>query len=345
MLRARACQKLQGISLTLGTLFAFDTDTFTGDLDQNFLSGSPYYEIIDMSHNQFTSTNGLPSQVFAKPSLVVLDLAANALSGSLPENIPINNVLHVLALYENDLSGSIPANLRNLAALDHLDVSDNQFSGPMPGFVGNMVRLSFLFLSNNPFSPGPTPTEFSQLGGLRELSLRNTGRTGNLPAFLGDSVNLLDLLDLSSNDFTGPIPESFGNLQFLSFLLLNDNNGITGEIPSSLDRLIRLKAAYLDGTSLGGTTDVLCGLPNFEQMEGIEVIYADCQPGDSGAEIECSCNCECCPSGNDNGCSQPDLSNLDIAVENGFRRQYYEDFNFGYNQSSSFEGGGQNTEQ
>jgi len=297
---------------------------FDGEIDETFLADAKGINAIDLSHNNFISSNGVPEHLFAKPILEVIDLSSNNLAGELPTEIPSDEAyrpLLFLGLYDNNLSGPLPEALMNLTGIDHMDLSLNNFEGPIPDFLGDMTALTFLFLSENDFDEGPIPASFANLTNLVELSLRSTSRTGPLPDYIGvkPGVTNLELIDFGSNMLTGPIPESYGNLEDLEYLLLNQNADITGNIPDSFANLTSLKGLYVDGTGLEGDLNVVCDLPNFDNLSDQEIIYADC--GGSNPPIECrdSCGCTCCEE-SESGCSEPLLGNFDASWENRFRR-------------------------
>jgi hypothetical protein len=122
---------------------------------------------------------------------------------------------------------------------------------------------------------------------------------------------------------------------------LNDNL-VNGPIPSSLSKLSDLKAAYFDGTQLSGDLAALCALPHFAngRDDTGERIVADClATATHDAEISCSC-CRCCKAQQQGGCSDPDLSNLDVKWEDTFRRQTSKTIDFGgENETVTVDGG------
>ena len=308
---------------------------FEGDIDETFLADALDIYSVDLSHNRFTSSNGIPEHLFSS-LLQFLDLSNNELSGGLPSDIPDYSELIFLSLHENQLSGLLPEALTNLTYLDHLDLSSNNFDGPIPDFLGDMTALMTLFLPENNFNQGPIPASFANLSNLRELSLRSTSRTGPLPDYIGlGDFNWTELIDFGSNALTGPIPESYGDLQYLDYLLLNQNAGITGTIPDSFAGLEYLVGLYVDGTGLSGDLDVVCNLPNFEVIDSDEeVIFADC--GGAVPTISCRDDCCTCCVGGAGGCSQPSLGNLDASWENDFLRPYDDDrFDFQNENESS----------
>jgi Leucine-rich repeat (LRR) protein len=315
--------------LTQATQLFANDNKFTGAITSSFMNASFVLNYLDLSSNGFTSTEGIPTHLFALRQLDVLDLSNNNLGGPISNDIASNNELKIIAAYNNKLSGTIPTTLQNLGLLSHLDISNNTFTGDMPDFIGTMNQLRVLFLSENSFKAGTIPASYGNLKKLNEFSIRNTQRNGKLPDFLGQ-LTLLDILDIGNNELTGTIPATFGDLSLLSFLLLNDNL-VTGPVPGSLSKLSDLKAAYFDGTRLSGDLAALCDLPHFADTKADtgERIVADCLSTEKdGAEITCSC-CRCCPAQQQGGCSDPDLANLDVKWEDTFRRQTSKAIDFG----------------
>lgn len=300
-------------SLSSLRVLSASNNNFTSDINSYFLANSPFLYLVDLSRNSFfTSAEVVPGHLLS--NLVILDMSKNQLAGSFPSDIPKSSNLTFLSLYENELTGPLKS-LSNMTALQHLDLSSNNFVGPMDVAIGNLTNLVFLFLSNNPFESGPIPDSFVALNDLNELSLRGTNRTGSLPDFIGRNLTMLRVLDLGSNALTGQIPASYGKLLRLLFLLLNNNPGLTGELPPSFVNMTQLKGAFLDGTQVNEVLDVLCSLPNFKEITGEEVLFADC-------DVPPPCG-TCCSPVDSAGCSRPNLDNLDASWENDFRRQKF----------------------
>lgn len=190
---------------------------------------------MDLSDNKFHGDTGVPRHFFEMPNLEVLDLTDNNIKGKLPENIPRNEDLRFLFLHGNSLSGSIPTSIQNLFSLNHLDLSQNKFTGSLPHGLGDLSSLVYMFLSINDFEGGPIPDFLEKLTNLRDLSLKDTQRTGTIPTWI-DALSNLILLDLDGNALTGPVPPELGDLKDLSFLLLNRNE-LTGTLPEKLASL------------------------------------------------------------------------------------------------------------
>ena len=209
-------------------------DSLTGDLFENH----PFLKQIDLSNNRLNGT--LPVEWFNQsylPALQILDLHENNIAGVLPMNFPANDQLHDLALHRNSLSGSIPASLSNLGGLNHLDLTGNQLTGPITDTAfASLTVLRYLFLAANSFDVGPIPTSLRHLTWLKDLSLKDTQRTGTIPTWIGELSNLV-LLDLDSNDLSGTVPTELGNIGPLGYLQLNRNEKLSGTMPKELRNL------------------------------------------------------------------------------------------------------------
>ena len=87
-------------------------------------------------------------------------------------------------------------------------------------------------------------------GRVTSVVLDANGLNGEIPAELGNLVNLVDLL-LSHNDLMGSVPASLGNLTRLKALWVA-NNALTGPIPSELGSLVNLVSLFLHRNRLDG---------------------------------------------------------------------------------------------
>ena len=304
-----------------------DRNQLTGALHDEFLVGHHKLKYLDLSTNNFTLANNshFPLHLLQMKNLTRLDLSRNQLDGHLLPSehetnttaLERNGKLKFLSLFENDLNGGLPSQLQELVALEHLDVSNNKFHGPLRKEFGKLTNLTYLFLSNNDFQAGSIPVEFQDLmPNLVDFSVRNTNRNGPLPAWIGAGSNLV-LLDLGSNDFNHTIPSEYSNLSNLQFLLLNGNDQVSGPVPTFLGDIASLTALFIDGTHLtSNSVEFLCDGAG-------ELVYADCfddVTDDIPPEVpRCSC-CECCYRGDETGCSEPYLANLDASLEASFSR-------------------------
>src|SRR5215207_6403721 len=177
-----------------------------------------------------------------------LQLANNALAGSLPPEI--RNLTHLRQLYleDNQLNGSVPAEIGNLTELQILRLSGNQFS-TIPAGIFNLDQLLELDLSRNQIS-GNLPRELGNLSSLRYLGLGTNRFTGEIPDELGNLPNLINL-NLSNNQFSGSIPASLSSLAGLTELNLSQNQ-LTESIPAELANLTGLYLLDLSYNQLTG---------------------------------------------------------------------------------------------
>lgn len=281
-----------------------DQNMFQAHIDRSFLPKHNALEWLDLGSNELQMmNNSLPTHLFKLPALQVLDISLNRFEGTFPTSIPENKVLRYFSAYGNQFKGDVPSALKNLKKLEHLDLSINHFHGDLHSEIGHMTHLRFLYLGDNPkLRHAPIPTWLANLTNLHDLSLHDTNRTGEIPSFIGN-LTKLEFLDLSSNkNLTYNMSASnWGHLKNLEFLVLNENPNINGTIPSSFSTLHKLRAVFLDATSISGNVELLCALPAFDNPSGDEAIFADC----AGAKplFNCTC-CTCCSS---KGCSGPYL--------------------------------------
>ncbi|KAK4845730.1 hypothetical protein QYF36_008405 [Acer negundo] len=97
----------------------------------------------------------------------------------------------------------------------------------------------FLILSNNNLS-GELPPSLQNCTSMDSLDLGDNKLSGNLPAWIGESMPSLSILRLRSNFFGGNIPSQICILSTLHILDLSHNN-LSGFIPPCLGNLSRLE--------------------------------------------------------------------------------------------------------
>lgn len=301
-----------------------DNNMFTGVIDSAFVANATNLLVVDISHNNFTldpTTQEFPLHLLQHPTLQILDVSVNRLEGSLPSSeLSQNDQLVFFSIHTNAMTGNVPREFHRFSRLLHLDLAQNSFTGPLPDQLFSM-SLHNLFVSENPtLDAGPLPD--SILGnhtGFREISLRNTQRTGPLPALT--NFRLLELLDLGSNDFTGDIPSQYAELPMLRYLLLNGNPNLSGSIPV-MSRSTFLQIVLLDDTSIFGDFSSICSLSAFDPegsfgTPGDEALVVNCNTT-AGAVSNCEC-CKCCHR-RSGGCSDPVVASLDWTWENEMSR-------------------------
>jgi Leucine-rich repeat (LRR) protein len=184
-------------------------------------------EVLDLSGNPMPGA-GISDGIGDLDRLIRLACAGCGLAGPLPPGIGNLTRLQELDFRSNTLD-ALPDALASLTALRVLRLSWNRLGGAMPDLAG-LSNLDALDLSGNPFTPGPVPESYGGLSRLRELDLRATGRTGEIPSWL-PGLERLAWLDLAENPFAaGPVPAFVQDMTRLRRLLLDRTNR-TGALP------------------------------------------------------------------------------------------------------------------
>ncbi|URE45073.1 Leucine rich repeat N-terminal domain [Musa troglodytarum] len=191
------------------------------NLSSNLLSGLLPSSIgvcisVDFSNNSISG--GLSVMQSWEPTLAIIDLSSNSLSGNYPEASQLQNLTSI-RLRNNFLVGSLPSTLGNYPELSIIDLSLNRLSGPVPPGLFTSLTLISLNLSGNQFS-GSIPLQSSH----------------STESLVLPSYSHLESLDLSNNLLIGPLPPEIGNMQRLKLLNLR-NNTLSGELPSELSKL------------------------------------------------------------------------------------------------------------
>ena len=285
------------------------TDLFLGGGPQGFggndLTGLIPPELANLSkltrlwlgNNDFSGP--IPKELGNLASLTQLSLGGNALTGPIPPELGNLANLGVIALWRNNLTGPIPPELGQLASLTNLSLGGNSLDGSVPPELGDLANLTEMYLWGNNLS-GPVPSSFLQLSQLRVFSfiytqlctpgttafvewLRNKKLDGgpascnavdvavltslheatggaawadnggwlenqaleNWYGVTADSIGRLTTLDLTRNGLTGQLPSQLGDLSRMRGLRIGDNP-LTGRLPLSLARLSLHELHYED---------------------------------------------------------------------------------------------------
>lgn len=217
------------------------------DLSMNILSGNiprsifsiPKLQWLKLNGNQFSGELSFPS-VNCK-DLIFLDIGENNLSGKIPTWIGESLAsLSELKLRSNMFSSNIPEQLCHLSHLHILDLADNILSGPIPSCLGNLTG----FHIESSFEPVST---YQLYPFIPQMELVVKGREFNFSNIL----DLVNSIDLSSNNLVGTIPEEITDLLILGTLNLS-NNHLTGKIPEKIGSLRRLETLDLSCNQLSG---------------------------------------------------------------------------------------------
>ncbi|KAK1369093.1 putative LRR receptor-like serine/threonine-protein kinase [Heracleum sosnowskyi] len=118
------------------------------DLSYNQLDGRliptlltfPTLQELHLKSNKLGGSVEFSVSSSAEPSVRVLDLSLNQLSGYFPDGFGSLTGLHDLNLAGNNFSGSIPTSISNISSLSSLDISQNHFSGPLPKNLSDSIE-------------------------------------------------------------------------------------------------------------------------------------------------------------------------------------------------------------
>ncbi|MED6181687.1 hypothetical protein PIB30_021615 [Stylosanthes scabra] len=150
-------------------------------------------------------------------SLVLLDLAYNNLSGTIPSCLGSSSQsLQIIKLQGNKLFGHLPQTYVIGSALKMIDVTDNNMQGELPRELVNCRRLEFLDVSYNKINDS-FPYWLGSLPELKVIALRFNEFHGaiNCPSIC--TFPKLHILDFSHNLFSGNLtPEMIKNLKSMT---------------------------------------------------------------------------------------------------------------------------------
>eukprot|EP00977_Amphora_coffeiformis_P012269 scaffold3034_cov173-Amphora_coffeaeformis.AAC.5 len=213
-------------------LISFSADVVVGFQKRTMLKGTIPPEVgilkdMEIFLARDMELEGPISTIFSQwPNIKDIRLDQNRLTGKLPTTFgEANPLLEVLDLSENDLTGEIPPSLGSLPNLVTLRLSENNLEGPIPADLINLSRLGkFRFTKHRPT--------------LYILSYMHKSST--------------ETLALSENALTGEIPTGLFALGSIKQLLANENQNITGTIPTVIGQAVQLERLRLGDTEMGG---------------------------------------------------------------------------------------------
>lgn len=192
------------------------------------------------------------------------------------------SALKDLFLASNDISGQLPTEMSFLTSLEVLDLRGNKISGTLPAAIESLINLRDFMLGSQ--------------GGTKKLS-------GPLLDFKSNPN--LNIIDLTGNSLQGTIPSTFlqGVNQTAFVQVFLSGNEIQGQIPTSLDKLAKLKID-LSGNKINGLSGILCDSNNMGWMDGkvgeIGCNAILCPPGTAlpgGRQVETATPCKACENG------------------------------------------------
>ncbi|KAK9181126.1 hypothetical protein WN944_024263 [Citrus x changshan-huyou] len=174
---------------------------------------------------------GIPNFFGNSCSLNILRLPFNYLNGQLSELIQslsggcMVNSLESLYLGANDLTGPIH-DFGGFSSLKELRLRENRLNGTINKSLGQLSKLESLSLGRNSFTGltfSTLPSSSRNCSQLRALDLKKNAFFGEIPTWIGGSLQNLTVLSLKSNKFHGNIPYQLCNLRFIQVLDLSSN--------------------------------------------------------------------------------------------------------------------------
>ncbi|GAB4841217.1 hypothetical protein Ancab_039680 [Ancistrocladus abbreviatus] len=206
-------------------------NNFISDIFPNWLGALPELQALALRSNRLYGA--LPIRIgIGFPSLRIIDLSNNKLTGSLFDEIFLNwhamGVRHQSQLMymaftasqmgsgfstESSLYYSIDIKYRGketkhepiLNILTSIDLSNNEFVGKIPDSIGNLTGLQALNLSHNKLI-GSIPRSLGHLSNLESLDLSCNLLSGEIPQQL-TKLTFLEIFNVSYNHLIGPIPQ------------------------------------------------------------------------------------------------------------------------------------------
>ncbi|XP_071734182.1 uncharacterized protein [Rutidosis leptorrhynchoides] len=204
------------------------------------LKALPSLQVLDLSHNPFSSES-FPAQDLANlTNLEKLDLSSTgikSIQGTMNTLVHLNldgnyfkkddvmqamaafPSLRFLSLRHNNINGTLPTEaFASLRHLEVLDMSDNYLGGSIPSSISALISLKVFSFAYNELNGSLPDQAFCRLKNLEELDLSQNKFSGNLSECFS-SLTSLKLFDISSNQFTGTLPPSlFANLTSLEYV-------------------------------------------------------------------------------------------------------------------------------
>ncbi|KAF4357557.1 hypothetical protein G4B88_026936 [Cannabis sativa] len=236
-----------------------------------------------LGHNNFSGN--LPSSLKNCTQLQVLDVEYNNLQGNIPSWIGerLTNLIF-LRIRSNRFYGVIPSSVCHLQLIKILDISTNTIAGLIPSCINNLtsmvnerqesrtdISIEVPFFTNvfllyeivtSVVWKGVYREYSNTLGLLRVIDLSSNNLTGKIPQELTNLVELVQL-NLSMNNLNDAIPMEIGNLKKLDSLDLSHNK-LSGVIPTSLASISTLSLLDLSNNKLSGRIPTGTQLQSFD---------------------------------------------------------------------------------
>ncbi|XP_062000716.1 receptor-like protein 2 [Rosa rugosa] len=247
-----SCKSLRAIRLSLNNL--------EGQIQPEIVS-LKHLSFLSLSGNRLTNVTGAMNILKGCRHLTVLILSTTFIGEEMPDCAHMADFdgfqnLRILALRGCELTGQIPIWFSKLKKLEILDVSLNRITGSIPTWLGTFPMLFSINLGSNLIS-GEIPKELCTLPML--LSEQTAAQVDHgyleLPFFASQAVPDASILQFNSLSYYPP-----------SIFL--GNNSISGNIPTEMGKLQRLRTLDLSANQVSGNIpDQISNLKNLEKLD------------------------------------------------------------------------------
>ncbi|GKV43440.1 hypothetical protein SLEP1_g50729 [Rubroshorea leprosula] len=202
---------------------------------------------LGLANNQFHG--GIPRWIGETLScLSILQLRGNMFRGKIPKSLCSLPLLHVMDLGQNNFSGSIPPCLGNLSSLYQSKNDTSVFAAvAIDAVVTNFITVATTvatIVAGGKEGVVAAAIAFEGLmpfiDEMREMEFNVKGQTLEFVKI----IDLVNLIDLSSNNLEGEIPEEIMKLSALGTLNLSRNQ-LTGNTPERIGDLQLLETLDL----------------------------------------------------------------------------------------------------
>jgi len=171
------------------------------------------------------------------------------LTRRIPEWIGELSNLQTLSLSASGIVSTLPTQLKQLTELSTLAMDNNKMKG-MLDVLEDMPWLVNVYLGNNIFTGTITDTFLQSLQIIEVLDLSNNQLRGSLESAFLEHRPRLHFLDLHNNFLDGPLPDMprSSSLKFLDL----QNNLFNSSLPNSIDNLLALRHFDIANNRLTG---------------------------------------------------------------------------------------------
>lgn len=204
---------------------------------------------VDVSHNRFTGS--LPVLINLRYNFLLhsLNISNNKVQGSISNDFYKSNPsLRILDLTNNSLTGTISESISELSLLNVLYLSGNLLKGSLPREIGILTDLQYLYLAANSFE-GTLPSELQYLTNLQCIWLYENNFVGSPFKSLNFfTQSRIQIIDIGTNTFSGELfPASLSNLKYMKAFVSESNCFSDTSITDSFCNMANLKLLSLDG--------------------------------------------------------------------------------------------------